>query len=57
MKTILTVQFEKRTILWCIGGAVAYSVAMEKIMEIIHEYELMEGAVNSFSVEYKEVVR
>ena len=57
MTTILTIRFEKRTILWCIGGAVAYSVAMEKIMELIHEYELMEGAVNSFLVEYKEIVR
>lgn len=55
MKTILTIRFEKTTVIWCIGGAVAYSVAMEKTLELIREYELMEGAVKSFLVEYKEL--
>ena len=55
MKTILTIRFEKTTVIWCIGGAVACVVAMEKVTEIIREYKYAEGAVKSFSVEYKEV--
>ncbi|MDD4391053.1 MAG: hypothetical protein PHW03_09730 [Eubacteriales bacterium] len=55
MKTILTIRFEKTTVIWCIGGAVACVVAMEKVTEIIREYKYTEGALKSFSVEYKEV--
>ena len=55
MQTIITIRFEKTTVLWCFNRAVAYSTATDKILDLIHEYEYMEGAAKSFSVEYKEV--